>query len=129
MTASNAIAQVDQPPAGYTDKDYRRDQNGFIRKYVIEPYEEHTKDQGQVREKVLRYLEAYCTYRSQNATDRTTLIKLEKEARKAGSQDPQFLAHGCYSMLEHKNSFMRTSNTALAKLKRSPRSAMNQRLL
>ncbi len=30
VTASNVIAQVDQPPAGYTDKDYRRDREIFM---------------------------------------------------------------------------------------------------
>ena len=92
-TTATTIAQVDQPPAGYTDKDYRRDRDIFIRKYVIEPYEEHTKDRGQVRKKVLRFLEGYNDFLSRDAIDRATLSKLEKEARKTGSQDPQFLAH------------------------------------
>ena len=120
VTASNVIAQGDQPPAGYTDKDYRRDREIFIRKYVIEPYEEHTKDQGQVREKVLRFLEGYNDFISHDAIDRATLSKLEKEARKTGSQDPQFLAHVCFSMYEHKPSFVRMAKTALAALEGSP---------
>lgn len=68
VTASNVIAQVDQPPAGYTDKDYQRDREIFIRKYVIEPYEEHTKDQGQVREKVPRFLEGCNDFISHDAS-------------------------------------------------------------
>jgi len=119
-TTATTIAQVDQPPAGYTDKDYRRDRDIFIRKYVIEPYEEHTKDRGQVRKKVLRFLEGYNDFLSRDAIDRATLSKLEKEARKTGSQDPQFLAHVCYSMLEHKPSFVRMAKTALAALEGSP---------
>ncbi len=113
-------SHVVQPAADYTNKDFLRDYEAFVQKMVIEPYKKHTKDQGLAKEKVLHFLDAYRDFVVRDIGDRAALKKLGEEAQEAGSQDPQFLAHVAYSVIDDGSAYKKTSGAALKKLKNTP---------